>query len=153
MNKRYSLILNIIVLEIGLVWARSGFEKLEGGRFVDNLGKTLTLFSGKNPYPFVKTFLIETAIPNSQIFGFLTMYCELFVGVTLTLGSLILIINKTENKILNFFITIALLVSIFLSAAFWLAAGWMSASTDTVNLLMLGIEAVLFYHFSRQLTT
>lgn len=143
------LVLNVILLEIGLVWLRSGFGKLEGGSFVGNLGKTLIVFSSKNSYPFVKNFLTEIAIPNSQLFGFLTMYGEVFVGATLAIGSLLLIFKKMENKILNFFISIALIVSIFLSTVFWLSAGWMSASTDTLNLLMLGIESVLFFYFIR----
>lgn len=133
----------LIILAHGLIWLKSGYGKISGGKFVDSLDKVLTKFASDNPYPAVKGFLESTAIPNAKLFGVLTMWGELLVAVSLVAGALYFLFNK-DNRAFLLFLAAGLLGGAFLNFTFWLAAGWTSASTDTVNLLMAVIETIGF---------
>ena len=56
------------------------------------------------------------------------MYGELLVGLALLLG---------------IFSEFGALVGLFMSLNFYFAAGWTSASTETVNLVMAGVQVIL----------
>lgn len=123
------------------MWAKSGYGKFVSGNFADNLGKTLTAFASKNPYPWYKDFLNNIAIPNSQLFGNLTLYGEMLSAVALIGGSIYLL-TKGVNKLVLLGLMTALLGGMFLNLIFWFAAGWTSPATDSVNLLMFTVQLV-----------
>jgi len=139
-----NIYLKLIILLNGLLWAKSSYGKFVSGNFVDNLGKTLTAFASKNPYPWYKDFLNNVAIPNSQIFGTLTLYGEAFAALTLTFIPLYLFF-KPANQILRLLLILGLLTGAFLNLIFWLAAGWTSPSTDSLNLVMLGVQVIALF--------
>ena len=141
----------LFILAIGLIWAKSSYGKLIGGVFVEGLGKTLTMFASKNPYPWYKDFLTQIALPNSKTFGLLTMYGELFTALSLTISSILLIVTS-GNKLVKTVLLLGLLGGMFLNGIFWLASAWTSPSTDSLNLLMLVLEAIAAVTVAKSLT-
>lgn len=130
-----------VLLSMGLIWLRSSFGKISGGKFVDALGSTLTKFASENPYSWYKDFLLNIGIPNSRILGFLIMWGELLTGLAMTFSAVCLLI-KPGNKLAELSLFLGLIGGILLSFNFYFAAGWTSPSTETVNLLILAIEAI-----------
>lgn len=118
--------------------------KIQGGSFVSSLAGILGKFASKNPYPFCKNFLENIAIPNSIIFGTLTMWGEFFSGVTVGLLSLYLIFQPKGSRSIHILLAAGLLVGAFLNAIFWFAAGWTSSSTETLNMVMFAVQIVGF---------
>ncbi len=136
----------LMLLSIDLIWLRSGFDKLTGGKFLGGIAQTLKTFAGKNPYPWYKNFLETVAIPNSQLFGLLSMWGEVLVALGLLVSLFLLLFDKRSNQMAAGLLIISLIGGLFLNITFWLAAGWTSSSTGSLNLLMALIEGVgLFY--------
>lgn len=131
----------VILLSVGLTWLRSSWVKLNGGTFVNSLQGVLTKFAEKNPYPWYKSFLLQIAVPNSKVFALLTMWGEFFVAITITLTTVYLLFMPV-NKVAVAFLAVSLIGGIFLNLIFWLAAGYTSPSTDSVNLLMIVVQAI-----------
>lgn len=132
---------------------KSSWGKIEGGKFVNSLGGTLEKFADKNPNPFYKDFLTNTAIPNAQLFGNLTMWGELLTGLGLGLGSLYLLFVKKPNQLVTLIFGLGCFGSMILNGSFWLAAGWTSPSTDTVNLVMFLVALIGFIFSINKLKT
>ena len=133
----------LIILAVGLIWARSSYGKLSGGNFVSSLATVLIKNSQSNPYPFYKQFLTTVAIPNSVVFGNLTMWGEFLVAVSLVGGSLYLLLFKDANeKLARICLISGLIGGIFLNINFWFAFSWTSAASDSLNLLMILIQAI-----------
>lgn len=139
-----------IFLVCGYIFAKSGYQKLLSGSFPQSLGATLEKFASKNPYPPVKDFLNQMAIPNSYIFGLLTMWGEIFAGVAIVLSSLYLVFRK-EHKFAYLLLAAGLFVGAFLNLNFWLSAGWTSPSTESLNLLMFIIQLAGLIFASKKL--
>ena len=141
MKKNDSMVLYVL-LAIGFIFLRSGYGKVSGGEFVGGLEKTLGFFASKNPYPFVKAFLISTAIPNSEIFGTLTMFGELVIAVSILIPIGYYLFKHSLIPIMLFLLGAGLVGALFLNGTFWLASGWTSPSTDSLNLLMVFVETI-----------
>ncbi len=135
-------LLLIIFLVAGLIWVKSSYGKFSSGTFVSTLGTTLTKTADKNPYPWFKQFLVTTAIPNSQIFGFLTFWGEFLTAVALTLGSVLLLVSPKPSKFAKWTLLFGLAGGAFLNIIFWLGFGYTSPSTDSLNLLMAAVEII-----------
>jgi hypothetical protein len=145
--------LYLLFVGIGFIFLKSSYGKFTGGTFVSGLADTLTKFASKNPYPWYKSFLTNIAIPNSQIFGMLTMYGELFAGATLFGVSLYLLMAKKVSKMVYSFFGAGLLVGAFLNGTFWLASGYTSPSTDGLNLLMFFAEVIGILYILQKVST
>jgi hypothetical protein len=141
-------IILLMLLADSFIWVRSSYGKITGGNFVSTLGGTLTKFASNNPYPWFKTFLQNTAIPNSQTFGMLTMTGEAFAAAAMTLATLYMLI-KGVNKFGLVILMLGLAVSAFLNLIFWLASGYTSASTDGLNLFMFLFELIAFVYAAK----
>lgn len=131
-----------IYLVIGLTWFRSSIGKVTGGTFSDSLGGLLTKLAPGNPYPWFKTFLLNFVIPNSKLFGNLTMYGELLTALAITLGSAYIIFFKGDSRLWLSVLIIGLIGGVFLNLIFWLGFGYSNVSTDSLNILMLVIELI-----------
>lgn len=140
--KSLNYYLLLVILANGFIWTRSSYGKLVSGKFVDGLGGTLTKFASNNPYPWYKDFLQNFAIPNSQIFGQLTMWGEVLVALSLAGGALYLMLTKKFNTAVAALLVLGLAGGMFLNGMFWLASGWTSPSSDSVNLLMFVVQLV-----------
>lgn len=144
MGKQKSTYLQLITLAIAFIYLRSSYGKFSEGKFVGTLGLVLNKFTEHNPYPIVVAFLKNVAIPNSQLFGQLTMWGELFVGLSLLISALALFVAKAQQRLFFFILCLGLATAIILNSVFYLAAAWTSVSTESLNLLMLLSESVIF---------
>lgn len=131
-----------IFLVIGSVWARSGYGKLNSGNFAENLGLMLTKNAQSNPFPLYKDFLHAIAIPNSVIFGQLTMWGELLTALAIVGSVLYLLRTDSPQKFAYWILGAGLTVGLFLNLNFWFAFSWTSPANDSLNLLMGLIELI-----------
>lgn len=141
MDKIYRNGFLLILLSIGAVWLRSSMGKITGGKFVATLAPTLNKFSSDNPNVSYKDFLEHTIIPNSTVFGNLIMWGEFLIAIAITFSCLHLLLKK-DKKIIQKILFSGLIGGALLNLNFWLASGWTSPSTDSLNLLMLIIELI-----------
>ncbi len=142
LNKDVPKHLSVIFLAISYIFLKSGYGKISEGKFVDTLGGLLSKSVGNNPYPMVKNFLLNVAIPNSRIFATLTMWGELLTGLSIGIVTIYLLFNKKSNKLISLILLLGFTVAAFLNVVFWLALGYTSSSTETLNMLMFVIEVV-----------
>lgn len=136
----------LITLTLGLIWARSSWGKFSSGNFVDSLAAILTKSAEHNNYLWYKSFLQNTAIPNSVIFAQMVLWGEFLVAAAIFFSSIYLL--KRQNKIMYSILILGLLGGLFLNLNFWLAFAWSGPAADNLNLLMGAIEivgAVIFY--------
>ena len=131
-----------IYLILGGVWLRSSTGKISGGKFVSTLGDTLTKMSPNNPYPWFKSFLQNMVVPNSILFGNLTMWGEFLTAVVITGASLYLLFSKFDQRLGLIVLILGLFCGMFLNAIFWLGFGYSNVSTESLNLFMFLIELV-----------
>ncbi len=120
--------LALIRIFIGYIWLNAAFEKLTAPDFAGGMAKTLAAFASKNPIGWEQAFLTNVAIPNATMFGYMTMYGELLVGLALLLG---------------IFSEVGAIAGLFMSLSFYFAAGWTGVSTETLNLVLAGVQVVL----------
>lgn len=132
----------IVILANGFIWARSSYGKFTLGNFVENLGGTLTKFASNNPYPWIKDFLQNTAATNSQLFGNLTLWGESLVTVAIVIPGLYFLVANKYNKLLRLLLVAGLLGGMFFNIVFYFAAGWVSPSTESLNLLMFMTQLI-----------
>jgi len=132
----------LIYLSIGFVWARSFYEKLMSGKFVDTIGFALVKFASKNPYPFYKAYLEKVVIPNAKAYGYVTLWGEFLTATAILGGVLYFFIKPGENKLIEIILLAGLVGGIFLNGNFWFASGWMSPAGDNLNILMFVLELI-----------
>lgn len=138
----------VTVLALGAVWLKSSLGKFSSGDFVENLPATLERFASKNPHSFVVDFIKSVAVPNADFFGNLVLIGEFYVATSLALGALYLLFMKGSRSVMEVFLVVGLLGGAVMNVTFYLAAGWMSPSTESLNLLMLAVEILgLVYCF------
>lgn len=131
-------------LALGFIWLRSSWGKIAEGKFVDSLGGVLTKFASNNPNTWYKDLLQTVAIPNAKTMGPVIMWLEFATAILLAGSVIYLLTNKKKNTTVAWLLALGFLFGMVLNANFWLAAGWMSASTDGLNLLMLLFELIGF---------
>lgn len=141
----------VIILAVGIMWLRSSFAKFTTGTFINTLGATLTKAAEKNPYPWFKQFLNSVAVPNSQIFGFLVQYGELFSALAITVGAILSLVNPHPSRWVTLVLAFGLAGGAFLNLTFWLGFGYTSVSTDSLNLLMLVVQVIALVVTLKQL--
>lgn len=147
-NKYLFFILGVL----GALFLKSSWGKImTGGEFAGGLDATLEKFASKNPYPWVQMFLKDVAIPNSQVFGFLIMWGELLVGISLVGACILAFLGKSKSLPVAMLLIAGCSGSVFLNTVFYFAAGWMSPSTESVNLLMAATAATGLVYGLRRL--
>jgi uncharacterized membrane protein YphA (DoxX/SURF4 family) len=134
----------LIILFLGVIWLRSGIEKLETHAFPQNLSKTLTFFAGGTKYPWFKSLLLDFAIPQSKVIGECVQWGEVLAGLALIFLVISSFFFRQNIPVFSVLVLFPLFVTLLMNIFFWLAAGWTSPSTDTVNLFMAGIEGICF---------
>lgn len=135
-----------VVSLIGIIYLRSGLGKVLGGEFVSGLNKTLGYFASENPNPAIKSFLLDSAVPNYVVFGNLTMWGEVVAAFLIVFSVLYYLFKKRLTKRIVLSLLVGLIIATFLNIVFWLSAGWTSSSTDSLNLMMglIGIGAIVY---------
>lgn len=150
MFNRYLL---FILLVIDFIWLKSAYGKWSGGKFVAGMEGTLKKFASENPYQPVKDFLQGMAIPNASLFGTLTMWGETLVGISLIISLVWLLFKKQANKLILGLLLAGLLGGVFLNKVFYFSSGWMSSSSESLNLLMFTVELVAAFYVFKLLTS
>lgn len=141
-----------ILFVIDFIWLRSAYGKWTGGKFVAGMEGTLKKFASENPYQPVKDFLQGIAIPNASLFGTLTMWGETLVGISLFISLVWLLFKKQANKLILGLLLMGLLGGAFLNKVFYFSSGWMSPSSESLNLLMFMIEVISAFYVFKVLT-
>lgn len=150
LSNRYLL---FIIGVIGFIFLRSSWGKITGGQFVNTLAGTLEKFASKNPYPLVQSFLKDIAIPNSTLFGLLTMWGEFLVAIALIASALYIAFSSKYSRLIIVLWVMGLVGGMILNATFWLASGYTSPSTDGLNLIMFFVELTGLVYALRLLKT
>lgn len=132
----------LMLLPSGLVWLRSGFTKIVEGKFPEMLEGILKKFAVDNPYPFYKSFLENTVIPNAKSVGTFIMWAELITALSIIIPVIYLLTRKQRNKIIEIILIAGLILGIFLNTNFWLAASWTGQSTDGLNAIMIILQSI-----------
>lgn len=149
MDKFYRIGFNLVLLTLGLDWLRSSVGKITSGKFVAGLTPILNKFISNNPNSWYNDFVKNMVIPNSNLFGNLTMWGEFLSAISITFGSFYLLLNKKGNKRIELLLLSGLIGGALLNLNFYLAAGWTSSSTESLNLLMFAIQAVAIVVFGK----
>lgn len=149
--KKADFYLGLTFLVDGLLWLRSGLEKVSSTKFLDGLAGTLTKFASGNPYGWYKSLLETMVIPNALGVGVGVETGEVFAGVTILTSGLVILLGRKISPLFKIVLTLGFFVGILLNGAFWLASAWTGASTDSLNLLMLALEFIgLVYWWRRR---
>lgn len=123
------LLAGLLVIQafLGYEWIMSGLSKALTSDFVTGLGGTLSDAS-KDMSGFYKSFLDGIVIPNAQAFGYLVMFGELAIGITLiTVAWLWWFrwsrLSATGRSVVLWLILLAGVFAIFMNVNFHLAGG------------------------------
>jgi uncharacterized membrane protein YphA (DoxX/SURF4 family) len=76
---------------LGWEWIMSAANKLASGSFPQGLAGALTDSFKGNPDDWYVVFLKQVVLPNSTFFGYLIEWSELFVGLILVSGAIVLL--------------------------------------------------------------
>ncbi|NPD90352.1 MAG: DoxX family membrane protein [Asgard group archaeon] len=128
-NNSNNIWLVILRLTLGLEWFMAGLHKLLDPTYIPGIGGTIGFFgSAGNPNLWFQNVATNVFLTNPEVFGWLISVGELLVGVAFIFGAL-----------LNF----AALAGVFMNLLFYFAAGWLSASTQSINWIMAILTLVL----------
>lgn len=131
-----------MLLPSALVFLRSGFTKILEGKFPGILEGILKKFASDNPYPFYKSFLENTVIPNAKSVGTFIMWAELITALSIIIPVLYLLTQKQRNKIIELVLILGLILGIFLNVNFFLGGAWTSVSKEALNMIMIMSQAI-----------
>ncbi len=148
--KRIEAYLALVFLADGFLWLKSGLEKVSTTKFLDGLAGTLAKFASNNPFGWYKGILMNIAVPNALLVGVGVEAGEIFAGVMIVVSGLVILSKRKATPLFKVFLRLGFLAAILLSGSFWLAAGWTSASTESLNLLMLALELVGLTYWLRE---
>lgn len=131
----------LTLIAVGFIWLKSSYGKFLSGTFADSLPATLAKFSEKNPSLWYRDILELAAIPNSYILGPIILWGEFLTALLIVVSALYLFF-KQRDKAAEIALIAGLAGGAIFNLNFLLAAGWMSPSTESINLLMLMIEII-----------
>lgn len=126
-------------------WLSAGLEKVRGGQFVPNIGKTLDRFGGGNPHEWYVSSVLGMAKSHPFAFGMLVQWGEVAVGIGLLLSFVVYAFSKqsSSQRIARLIGLAALLGGACMNFNFYFAAGWTSPSTGGLNALMFWAQMIL----------
>ena len=77
-------------------WLSGGIEKIHGGQFVSNIGKTLSRFENGNPHEWYVDSVVQTAKNAPALFGQLVQWGELLAGIGLGIALVVYGLGRTK---------------------------------------------------------
>jgi uncharacterized membrane protein YphA (DoxX/SURF4 family) len=145
LGRRGNVTVALVTAVIGYEWLHSGWDKITNESYVAGMPKTLAFFASKNPVSWYKDFLTGAPTSHPTLFAYLVSYGELFAGIALLATAVVALIGLggLVGRIAPMVGFAGLAVGIFLSFNFFFAAGWSSPSTESVNWVMMMVQAVL----------
>jgi hypothetical protein len=97
LQKPARLLLAAIQAILGWEWLTSGGNKLLLGTFPQSLADTLTSMMKDNPNGWYVSFLQNSILPHSVLYGYLIEWTEVVLGVIL-LGGAVLLLGQPRRK-------------------------------------------------------
>lgn len=92
-------------------WLSSGWEKVRGGQFLPNIGKSLARFENGNPREWYVSSVLGVAKNHPTAFSMLVQWGELLAGVGLLAALVLYAFSKQQSsKNLARFIAVAALL-------------------------------------------
>jgi hypothetical protein len=112
---------------LGYEWIMSGLSKALAGDFATGLGGTLSDGS-KDMSGFYKSFLDGIVIPNAEAFGYLVMFGELAIGITLITVAAVWWfrwskLSTTGRSVILWLVLLAGVFATFMNVNFHIAGG------------------------------
>ena len=132
-------------------WISGGLGKTHEGQFVSTIGKTLSRFENGNPHEWYVGSVLRIAKNTPEIFAQLVQWGELLAGIGLVVAILVYGLSKQPQwKNTARYVAIPSLIGgAFMNANFYYAAGWTSASTGGLNMLMFWMQVVLILFWTK----
>jgi uncharacterized membrane protein YphA (DoxX/SURF4 family) len=128
-NASNNIWLIILRLTLGLEWFMAGLHKIMDPTYIPGIGGTIAFFgSAGNPNLWYQNITTNVFLTNPEVLGWLISVGELLVGVAFILGV---------------FLNFAAIAGVFMNLLFYFAAGWLSASTHSLNWIMTILTLVL----------
>ena len=137
----------LIQFALAFEWLHSGWGKWTGSAFMDNLGKTLEGFAAKTQYDSYGSFLTNTVIPNTEVFGNIIRSGEVLVGLAFVIGGIVLLYRKSLPTPVTWILVAAFFGGALMNLNFFLASGATSPSAWGLNLLMSLLQIILGLHY------
>ncbi len=119
--------LALVRVWVGVIWAWQGLEMFWTGDFRD-LTKKLTRMADANPHPCFAAFLTQVVLPQVRCVSPLVAAGQLAVGLGLLFG----VLDR-----------LAAAAGILMNVNFYLAASHNFPCNRPLNLLMIGLQAIL----------
>lgn len=139
LNRSARYILAAIQAIVGWEWLMSGGNKLLSGAFPQGLAEALNEGIKGNPNGWYVSFLQQTVLPHSALFGYLIEWSEITIGILLLGGALVLLgqPRKAGEPQYRFYagysmaVIIAAAVAIFQNVNFhFFMGGWVIPTFD-----------------------
>jgi len=118
----------LLRLFLGVMFTLYGYQKVFAEPFAPGLGGLLTKWTEGMHIAWYKSFLLNTAIPNAHLFGWLVAWGEFLVGIAFLLGALT---------------RLAAAAALFMNLNYLLATWHMGPPSQGVNLSFLMMEFVV----------
>lgn len=119
--------MRILVVIVGLLWLHSAWEKFTNASYIGGFAGTMAFFGLENPNPWYVDFLNGVVIPNAEFFAWAIVIGELLVGLSFVLGGLT---------------NLGAIGGLALNINFFFASSHLSASTWSLNLILIGFQVV-----------
>lgn len=131
---------------LGVEWFKSGWSKFQGTGFTNGMGATLTKFADKNPHEWYVLQVLKPAMTSPELFAWMVKTGEIVAGAGLILMAAFVIWQGWKGLPLKDWAWMNvpfLIIGVVMNLNFLYAAGWMSASTEGLNVLMLWLQILL----------
>ncbi len=132
---------------IGVEWFKSGWSKWMSVQFNDGgMAVSLAKFAEKNPHEWYVLQVLKPAMASPELFAWMVKTGEVVAGAGLVLMAAFVVWQGWKSRPLKDWAWMNvpfLAIGVVMNLNFLYAAGWMSPSTEGLNVLMLWLQVLL----------
>lgn len=144
LSRTSALWLILIQWVIALMWLKSAIKKFTEPHFMQNIGETVNAMVSNTSFEFYGDIMDSV---EATVWGNLTRYSELVVGLVILLAGWHLIKTGKHSRRVITMLTVALFYGAFMNLNFYLAAGWDSQAVVGINMVMGLVQIILGTHY------